>query len=87
MESLFPANHGEIKHEMISVKCRLREAAVLIFYDLENSIKSETRKTLMFELKSEATPNLVKQSSGCNEGDAHYSHCGDLRQCLGYNNV
>ncbi|KAG5079284.1 hypothetical protein AAZX31_02G061800 [Glycine max] len=45
MESLFPADDGEIKAETTSAKCRLGEAAVLIFCDLENSIKSETGKT------------------------------------------
>jgi len=46
MESLFPDDiMGEIKAETTSAKCRLGEAAVLIFCDLENSIKSETGKT------------------------------------------
>lgn len=45
-ENLFPDDSfGEIKAEMTSAKCRLGEAAVLIFCDLENSIKSETGKT------------------------------------------
>ncbi|CAJ1947886.1 unnamed protein product [Sphenostylis stenocarpa] len=46
METLFPNDIiGEIKAETTSAKCRLGEAAVLIFCDLENSIKSETGKT------------------------------------------
>ncbi|KAK7364742.1 hypothetical protein VNO80_13484 [Phaseolus coccineus] len=46
MESLFPDEiMGEIKAETTSAKCRLGEAAVLIFCDLENSIKSETGRT------------------------------------------
>ncbi|TKY46280.1 Exocyst complex component EXO70B1 [Spatholobus suberectus] len=47
MENLFPDDTivREIKAEATSAKCRLGEAAVLIFCDLENSIKSETGKT------------------------------------------
>ncbi|WVZ14856.1 hypothetical protein V8G54_012422 [Vigna mungo] len=46
METLFPDDiMGEIKTETTSAKCRLGEAAVLIFCDLENSIKSETGRT------------------------------------------
>jgi len=46
MENMFPDDiMGEIKAETTSAKCRLGEAAVLIFCDLENSIKSETGRT------------------------------------------
>ncbi|KAL2334280.1 hypothetical protein Fmac_015493 [Flemingia macrophylla] len=46
MENLFPEDVAwEVKTETTSAKCRLGEAAVLIFCDLENSIKSETGKT------------------------------------------
>ncbi|KAK7315856.1 hypothetical protein VNO77_34438 [Canavalia gladiata] len=46
MDNLFPEECvGELKTETASAKCRLGEATVLIFCDLENSIKSETGKT------------------------------------------
>ncbi|KAJ1403625.1 Exocyst complex component Exo70 [Sesbania bispinosa] len=46
MENMFPEEYvSEIKAETTSAKCRLGEAAVLIFCELENSIKSETGKT------------------------------------------
>ncbi|XP_029125849.1 exocyst complex component EXO70B1 [Cajanus cajan] len=46
MENLFPDDMAaEVKTETTSAKCRLGEGAVLIFCDLENSIKSETGRT------------------------------------------
>ncbi|XP_027357495.1 exocyst complex component EXO70B1-like [Abrus precatorius] len=45
MENLFPLECvAELKSELTLAKCRLGESAVLIFCDLENSIKSETGK-------------------------------------------
>ena len=46
LDKLFPENIiDEIKAEMTSAKIRLGEAAVLIFCELENSIKYDTGKT------------------------------------------
>ena len=46
LDNTFPGGHvDEVKAEMTSAKCRLGEAAILIFCDLENSIKSDTGKT------------------------------------------
>ncbi|XP_057445796.1 exocyst complex component EXO70B1-like [Lotus japonicus] len=46
LENLFPEDiMDEVKAEMTLAKCRLGEAAVLIFCELENSIKSETGRT------------------------------------------
>ncbi|EEF41743.1 exocyst complex component EXO70B1 [Ricinus communis] len=46
MDGLFPDEcENELKTEMITAKCRIGEAAISIFCDLENSIKSDTGKT------------------------------------------
>ncbi|XP_061362435.1 exocyst complex component EXO70C2-like [Gastrolobium bilobum] len=46
LDNLFPDDYvSELKAETTSGKCRLGEAAILIFCDLENSIKSDTGKT------------------------------------------
>ncbi|XP_042500795.1 exocyst complex component EXO70B1-like [Macadamia integrifolia] len=45
-DNIFSGQSSEdIKTEIFSAQCRLGEAAVGIFYDLENSIKSDTSKT------------------------------------------
>ncbi|KAF2322921.1 hypothetical protein GH714_032081 [Hevea brasiliensis] len=46
MDDLFPQeSENEHKPEMLTAKCRIGEAAISIFCDLENSIKSDTGRT------------------------------------------
>ncbi|OAY52489.1 exocyst complex component EXO70B1 [Manihot esculenta] len=46
VDALFPQeSENELKPEMITAKCRIGEAAISIFCDLENSIKSDTGRT------------------------------------------
>jgi exocyst complex protein 7 len=46
MEGLFENECGnELKNEATTARCRLGEAAILMFTDLENSIKADTGKT------------------------------------------